>query len=73
LDHFPVTGGDEEGLHLEPGFGIAGIDRDSVIQIGVKFQQDAVFWITAGILELVPCGPGDGEVLGNLDARWLNP
>lgn len=73
LDHFPVTGGDEEGLHLESGFGIAGIDRDSVIQIGAKFEQDAIFWVSASMLELVPCGAGSVETLGSLNRRWLNP
>jgi hypothetical protein len=73
LDSFPVTGGDEAGVHLEPGFGIPGTDRDAITRIGAKFEQDAVFWVSAGILELVPCGPGAAKTLGRLDTRWLNP
>lgn len=71
--HFPVTGGDREGQHLEPGFGIAGLNRESIIRLGAEFEQDAVFWISDGTLHLVPCGPGETVDLGQHATRWLSP
>lgn len=69
--HFPVTGGDRDGHHLEPGFGIAGGDQESIVRLGAHFEQDAVFWVSGGKLELVPCGPGETEILGDLATRWV--
>jgi Protein of unknown function (DUF3293) len=61
---FPVTGGSADFVHAEPGFGIALNTRAESVALGRRWRQEAVFWIEAGEVELVPCGDGESSVIG---------
>ena len=68
---FPVSGGNREATHLEPGFGTVGLSRDQVRELGREFEQDAVFWVEAGRVLLVPCGSGEIVDCGEWASRWI--
>lgn len=61
---FPVTGGSADFVHAEPGFGIALNTRAEAITLGRRWRQEAVFWVEAGEVELVPCGDGESSIVG---------
>lgn len=68
---FPVAGGSRDARHLEPGFGLGGLSREQVHALGQEFQQDVVFWLDAGRVLLVPCGPGEAAQWGDWRERWI--
>jgi hypothetical protein len=71
VSSFPVAGGSRDANHLEPGFGLGALSREQVRELGREFEQDAVFWVEAGRVLLVPCGPGEAVPWGNWRARWI--
>jgi hypothetical protein len=52
---FPVTGGSPDFSHAEPGFGVLFKSPEEAVSWGRRFQQEAVFWIKEGSVQLVPC------------------
>lgn len=72
VSHFPVTGGSQDGTHLEPGFGIEGLDQETLRTLGREFDQDAVFWVENGGLFLVPCRLDPPECLQAIHQRWIH-
>jgi len=52
LLHFRVTGGSPDGLHTEPGWGIA-CDEQTALRLCAEFQQDAVFHFSGDHITLV--------------------
>lgn len=52
LLHFRVTGGSPDGLHTEPGWGIA-CDEQTALSLCAEFQQDAVFHFSGDRITLV--------------------
>jgi len=65
---FPVTGGSPDFTHSEPGFGVLFTSRDNAISWGQRYQQEAIFWIVDGTVELVPCDGGACLTLGD----WIS-
>ncbi len=61
---FPVTGGSADFVHAEPGFGIVLKTRAEAVVLGRQWRQEAVFWVEAGNVELLPCGDGDSSIVG---------
>ena len=61
---FPVTGGSADFVHAEPGFGIALNTRAEAVALGRRWRQEAVFWVEAGEVELVPCGDEESLIVG---------
>lgn len=53
--YFPVTGGSGDFAHCEPGFGIVFESVREAVSWGQRFDQEAVFWIENGRIQLVPC------------------
>jgi len=51
-----VTGGSQDFSYQEKGWG-ALIPRQEAIQMGLHFQQNAIYWVQSGILHLLPCVP----------------
>jgi hypothetical protein len=68
---FPVAGGSQDAAHLEPGFGVSGLSLDQVRELGREFEQDAVFWVEADRVLLVPCGPSEAVPWGDWRERWI--
>lgn len=56
--------------HQEPGWA-APISRDDTVQLGNRFGQDAVFWISSGVVWLISCPPRSSamEPLGPMLSR----
>src|SRR5690349_16339462 len=52
---FPVTGCSADLVHQEPGFGVT-CEADKIVELGLVWLQEAVFWVEEGIVHLVPCG-----------------
>ena len=51
---FRITGMSRDRYHSEPGWGI-GCSRDTAIDMGKKYQQEAIFRISEGQLFLIDC------------------
>jgi hypothetical protein len=64
--HFPVTGGSPDFSHAEPGFGVVWDSPDEAVTWGRKFQQEAVFWIEDGLVQLLSCTDEQSVFVG----RW---
>jgi hypothetical protein len=58
-----ITGGSADGVHLEPGWGVA-VGLPGAVEFGRRYRQVAVFYIRAGSLILVDCEDGSAEDLG---------
>ena len=52
---FPVIGGSPDFSHAEPGFGVLFKSMEEAVSWGRRYQQEAVFWINEGNVQLVPC------------------
>jgi hypothetical protein len=52
---FPVIGGSPDFSHAEPGFGVLFKSPEEAVSWGRRYQQEAVFWINEGNVQLVPC------------------
>ena len=58
-----ITGGSADGVHLEPGWGVA-VGLPGALEFGRRHRQLAVFYVRAGALALVDCEDGSAEDLG---------
>ena len=58
-----ITGGSEDGVHLEPGWGVP-IGLPGAVEFGRRYRQLAIFAVRAGRLALVDCEDGSAEDLG---------
>jgi hypothetical protein len=63
LSYSPMAGGSGDGSHVEPGF-LVLCDLETALELGHRFNQEAVFWIEAGRLHLVACSGGARVELG---------
>ncbi|NQX00682.1 DUF3293 domain-containing protein [bacterium] len=62
---FPVTGGSPDFAHREPGFGVLFKSSEQAVSWGRRYQQEAVFWVKEGSVQLVPCDGTDPVDLGS--------
>jgi len=60
---FPVTGGNADFSHAEPGCGIVASKTDC-LALGREFRQEAIFWIERGEVHLVSCADGSSQPHG---------
>jgi hypothetical protein len=58
-----ITGGSEDGVHQEPGWGVP-IGLPGAVEFGRRYRQLAIFAVRAGRLALVDCEDGSVEDLG---------
>ena len=58
-----LTGGSADGVHQEPGWGVA-VGLPGAVEFGRRYRQVAVFYVRAGALTLVDCEDGSAEDLG---------
>ena len=54
LPHRSMTGGSPDGKHQEPGY-LVECDLSTALELGVRFQQEAIFWIEDGQVSTVAC------------------
>ncbi|MDA7520876.1 DUF3293 domain-containing protein [bacterium] len=69
---FPVAGCSPDQSHQEPGFGIVFSSEDRIIELGRKWQQEAIFWIEEGNVNLISCDADTREVIGQWDQLQAN-
>ncbi|MGB0421115.1 MAG: DUF3293 domain-containing protein [Limisphaerales bacterium] len=69
---FRISGGSRDGKHLEPGFGLWTLDAKALRELGQDWEQDAVFWITDGIVSMIACQEGSFHEVGSLAERWVD-
>ena len=60
----PTRGSDRDGAHVEPGVAALGLGDARAIELGRRFDQDAIYRWTAAAWELVDCATGDAEAFG---------
>lgn len=63
--YFSVTGGSLDFSHSEPGFGVLFLTMKEAIAWGIRYQQEAVFWVENGDVHLVPCDGSDSLKIGH--------
>ena len=63
LKYFAVTGGSPDFSHFEPGFGILA-DKATILEIGRRYRQEAVFWVEGGTVHVVSCSVENGQKVG---------
>jgi hypothetical protein len=68
---FPITGCSPDQSHAEPGFGI-GCDLEKALHLARLFEQEAIYWIDEGSLELVPASGFPRERLSPWGERVLS-
>lgn len=66
---FPVTGGSSDFAHYEPGFGVLFGSAREAVSWGQRLQQEAIFWIEKGRIQLVPCDSSAAVDLGPWESR----
>jgi hypothetical protein len=69
---FPVTGISPDETHAEPGWGFP-CDETTVLEIGRRYHQQAVYHFTAGRIDLVDCQTAGRQSLDNPAARIRDP
>jgi hypothetical protein len=52
-----LTGYDPATGHAEPGWAV-GIGLEAAHELGLRFEQDAIFWISGDEVWVETCGPG---------------
>ena len=60
-----ITGGSEDGVHQEPGWGVP-IGLPGAVEFGRRYRQLAIFAVRAGRLALLDCEDGSVEDLGRV-------
>ena len=58
-----ITGGSEDGVHQEPGWGVT-VGLPGAVEYGRRYRQLAVFYVQGGGVCLVACADGASEDLG---------
>jgi hypothetical protein len=72
LKCFRITGMSKDEVHQEPGWGIR-CSKETVIQLGRTYKQDAIFWISNDLLFLIDLEELNEEPLGNFSSFLYNP
>ena len=71
LTYFRVDGGSLNGDHIEPGFGVVFSGLDECIAWGRRYQQQAIFWVEDGRVNLVNCDTSAAEFVGSWSSLVL--
>ena len=62
--YHPAAGADPAWLHVEPSVAISGLTRQEAVDLGWRFNQDAIFEWTADALTVLPCTDYASVALG---------
>lgn len=69
---FRIIGLSPDETHVEPGWGFPS-DETTAIEIGRRYEQDAVYHFTAGRIDLVDCKTLERHPLQNPAMRIRDP
>ena len=66
-----ITGYDPDTGHAEPGWAIE-MGFEAACDLGLRFQQDAVFWVSGNRVRVAKCGPDrQCKEIGPFDGRFV--
>jgi predicted GIY-YIG superfamily endonuclease len=70
LKRYRITGSSTDWNHQEASFATWNLTLEEAMEIGREFQQNAVFWIDSGRIEVVSCENGERKFVGNWKERF---
>ncbi len=70
LKRYRITGSSPDWSHQEASFAVWNLSMQEAIKIGREFQQNAVFWIERGEIEVVSCANGERKFIGKWESRF---
>jgi hypothetical protein len=68
---YRITGSSTDWNHQEASFAAWNLSLEEAMEIGREFQQNAVFWIERGEIEVVSCANGERKFVGKWEERFL--
>ena len=69
---FRIKGISADWQHEEKSYGVSGIAKDALLELGREFQQNAVFHIVGDRLSVVACVDGREVTIGSFRERIRN-
>jgi hypothetical protein len=67
---YRITVSSTDWNHQEASFAAWNLSLEEAMEIGREFQQNAVFWIDDGRIEVVSCENGERKFVGNWEERF---
>lgn len=67
---YRITGSSTDWNHQEASFAAWNLSLDEAMEIGREFQQNAIFWIDEGRIEVVSCENGEKKFVGMWGERF---
>lgn len=67
---YRITGSSPDWNHQEMSFAAWNLSLDEAMEIGREFQQNAIFWIDDGRIEVVSCANGERMFVGMWGERF---
>lgn len=67
---YRITGSSPDWNHQEVSFAAWNLSLDEAMEIGREFQQNAIFWIDEGRIEVVSCENGERKFVGMWGERF---
>ena len=67
---YRITGSSPASNHLEASFAAWNLSIEEAMEIGREFQQNAIFWIDEGRIEVVSCANGERKFVGKWEERF---
>ena len=63
-----IIGSSQDLAHQEPSF-IVRASRAESLEIGIRFEQSAIFWVSKDLLEIMECSSGNRHPVGSFRKR----
>jgi hypothetical protein len=68
-----IQGASPDWKHREKGFAVSGIDLVKAIEIGRRFQQNAIFTVVDDVVSVVSCVSDEKKLMGSFSQRLFCP
>jgi hypothetical protein len=65
---FPIIGSSPDLTHQEPSL-IMHASRPEALELGIRFGQRAIFWVSKDLLEIIECATGKRHPVGSFRKR----
>ena len=63
-----IIGSSQDLMHQEPSF-IVRASRAESLELGIRFEQRAIFWVCNDLLEIMECSSGNRHPVGSFRIR----
>ena len=67
---YRITGSSPDWNHQEVSFAAWNLSLDEAMEIGREFQQNAIFWVHEGRIEVASCENGERKFVGMWEERF---